>query len=153
MKRDAEAVKLALKWFDENNPFNYDRDKQLLVSFSSGFTSTAEVNAERSTEIQEIRRQMQIKLDGQPVTSIMGVKLKVQAFSSLRKISKVSDRKIHLNSVKLFSRLIMFAQREMAVETSYEYELTSCRLQYHCSAAKGHTINKAGTGCFCRICL
>ena len=106
MKRDAEVVKLALEWFDENNPFNYDRDKQLLVSFSSGFTSTAEVNAERSTEIQEIRRQMQIKLDGQPVTFI---------------IPKVSDRKIHLNSVKLFSRLIMFAQREMAVETSYEY--------------------------------
>ena len=28
MKRDAEAV----KWFDENNPFDHDRDKQLLVS-------------------------------------------------------------------------------------------------------------------------
>ena len=89
MKRDAEAVKLALEWFDENNPFNYDRDKQLLVSFSSEFTSTAEVNAERATEIQEIRMQMQIKLDGQPVTSTMGVKLKVQAFSSLRKLSLI----------------------------------------------------------------
>jgi len=62
---------------------------------------------------------MQIKLDGQPVTSTMGVKFKVKALSSLRKISKVSDRKIHLKSVKLFSRLIIFAQREMALETSY----------------------------------
>ena len=71
MKRDVEAVKLALIWFDENNPFDHDRDKQLLVSFSTDFTSTADdaVNAERATEIQEIGRQMQIKLDGRPVTS------------------------------------------------------------------------------------
>jgi len=112
MKRDAEAVKLALKWFDENNPFDHDRDKQLLVSFSTGFTGTADdaVNAERATEIQEIGRQMQVKLNGQQVTSTMGVKFKVQAFSSLRKILNVNDTKIHigLNSVKLFSQLLMF---------------------------------------------
>jgi len=69
MKRDAEAVKLALEWFDENNPFDHDQEKQLLVFFSTGFTSTADnaANAERATEIQEIGRQMQIKLDAQQV--------------------------------------------------------------------------------------
>ena len=48
MKRDAEAVGLVLKWFEENDPFDHGRDKQLLVSFSTGFTSTADdaVNAE-----------------------------------------------------------------------------------------------------------
>jgi len=53
MKRDAEAVALALSWLDENNPFDHDRDKQLLVSFSTGFTSTAGdgVNAERAAEV------------------------------------------------------------------------------------------------------
>ena len=94
MKRDAEAVNLALKWFDENNPFDHYRDKQLLMSLSTGFTSTSQddaVNAERAAEIQEIGRQMQIKLDGQQVTSTVGVKFKVQALSSLRKIPKVSD--------------------------------------------------------------
>ncbi|KAI4802446.1 hypothetical protein KUCAC02_020282 [Chaenocephalus aceratus] len=30
MKRDAEAIDLALKWFEENNPFNPDRDRELL---------------------------------------------------------------------------------------------------------------------------
>ena len=52
MKRDAEAIALALKWFEENNPFDQDRDRQLLVSFSTGFTSTANdaVNAEGDAE-------------------------------------------------------------------------------------------------------
>ena len=73
MKRDAKAIGLALKWFEENNPF--DRDKKLLVSFSTGFTSTANdaVNAERAAEVG---REMQIKLDGQSVTSTMEVKFK-----------------------------------------------------------------------------
>ncbi|KAG7255643.1 hypothetical protein CRUP_008469 [Coryphaenoides rupestris] len=103
MKRDAEAIELALKWFEENNPFDHDRDKQLLVSFSTGFTSTADdtVNAER---VAEVGREMQIKLDGQSVTSTMEVKFKVQALSSLRKIPKVNEKKIHLNSLKLFNK-------------------------------------------------
>ena len=42
MIRDAEAVELALKWFEENKPFDNDRDKELLVSFSTGFKSTGE---------------------------------------------------------------------------------------------------------------
>ena len=65
MKRDAEAVELALKWFEENMPFDNNRDKELLVSFSNGFTSTEgdSVNAERAAEVG---MEMQIKLDGQP---------------------------------------------------------------------------------------
>ena len=39
MKWDAEAVELALKWFEENMPFDNNRDKELLMSFSTGFTS------------------------------------------------------------------------------------------------------------------
>ena len=36
MKRDAEAVELAGKWFEENKPFDNARDKELLISFSTG---------------------------------------------------------------------------------------------------------------------
>ena len=80
MKRDAETIGLALKWFEENNHFDHDRDKQLLVSFSTGFTSTADdaVNAERAVEVE---REMQIKLDGQSVTSTMEVKFMVQTLT------------------------------------------------------------------------
>ena len=70
MKRDAEAVELVLKWFEEIKPFDNDRDKELLVSFSTRFTSTADdsVNAERAAEVG---MEMQIKLDGQSVTFTM----------------------------------------------------------------------------------
>ena len=98
-------------------------DKQLLVSFSTRFTTTADdaVNAER---VAKVRREMQIKLDRQSVTSTMEVKFKVQALSSLKKIPKVSEKKIHINSLKLFNWLIVIAQRDMTVETSLEYVLT-----------------------------
>ncbi|KAF3851192.1 hypothetical protein F7725_012964 [Dissostichus mawsoni] len=110
MKRDAEAIDLAIQWFEENNPFDPDRDKELLLSFSTGFRSTGDdpVIAERAAEIG---REMQIKLDGQSVTSTMEVKSKVQALSSLRKIPKINEMKIHLDSLKLFNRLIIFAIR------------------------------------------
>ena len=71
----------------------------------------------------EVGMEMQIKLDGQSATLSMDVKLKVKALSSLRKIPAVNE-KIHLDSVKLFNRLIIFAQWEMTVETSLQYELT-----------------------------
>ena len=123
MKRDTEAIGLVLKWLEENNPFDLDHDKQLLVSFSTEFTSTADdaVNAER---VAEVGREMQINLDGKSVTSTMQVKFKVQALSSLRKIPKVNEKKLHINSLKLFNRLIIISQRDMTVETSLQYELT-----------------------------
>ena len=134
MKRDAEAVELAFQWFEENNPFDHDRDKEMLVSFSKGFTSTGDdpVNAERAAEVG---REMQIKLDGQSATLTM---------------------EIHLDSLKLFKRLIIFAQRDMTVETSLEYELTPVPLSlFSNKAQKMNKANKAGfskvaftQGCF-----
>ena len=139
MKRDAEAVELALKWLQENNLMDIERNKNLLVSFSTGFTSTGDdsVNAERAAEVG---REMQIKLDGQPVTSSMVVKSKVQALSSLRKLPMVSERTIHIDSMKLFNRLIIVAQRDMTVELSLKYELTPFPLSLFSS--KDHTMNK-----------
>ena len=43
-----------------NKPFDEDRDNELLVSFSTRFTNT--VNVETAAEV---KREMQIKLDGQ----------------------------------------------------------------------------------------
>jgi hypothetical protein len=150
MKRDAEMIELALKWFEENNPFDHNRDKKLLVSFSTGFTSTADdaVNAERAVEVG---REMQIKLDGKSVTSSMEVKFKVQALSSLRKIPKVNEKKIHLNSLKLFNRLVIFAQRDMTVDTSLEYELTPFPLSLFSN--KDQKMNKANKADFSNTSL
>ena len=95
----------------------------MLVSFSTGFTSTADdaVNAERMAEVGQ---KMQINLDGKSVTSIMQVKFKIQALSLLRRIPKVNEKKLHINSLKLFNRLIIITQKDMTVEASLEYELT-----------------------------
>lgn len=98
MKRDAEDVELVLKWYEDMDPFDNDRDKELLVSFSTGFTSTGDeaVNAERAAEVG---MEMPIKLDGQSVTSTMVVKSKIKALSSLRKCPLVTEKKIHLDSL------------------------------------------------------
>ena len=40
--RNAEAVEFVLKWFEESKPFDNDRKKELLVSFSTGFISTGD---------------------------------------------------------------------------------------------------------------
>ena len=95
MKRDTEAVGLILKWVEESNPFN-------LVSFSTGFTSATDdvVNAERAAEVG---MEVQINLKGKSVTSTMQVKFKVQVFSLRRKIPKVNEEKLHINSLKLFN--------------------------------------------------
>ena len=140
MKRDAEAIARALNWFQENDPFDQDRDRQLLVSFSTGFTSTANdlVNAERAAEVG---REMQKKLDGQSVTSTMEVKFKVQPLSSLRKTPKINEKRIHVNSLRFFNRLIIITQRDMTVEKSLEYELTPLPLSLFSS--KDQKMNKA----------
>lgn len=150
MKRDAEAVELILKWFEENTPFDNDRDKDLLVSFSTGFTSTGDdsVNAERAAEVG---MEMQIKLNGQPVTTTMDVKSKIKALSSLRKIPKVNDKKIDLDSLKLFNRLIIFAQRDMTIETSLRYELTPFPLSLFSN--KDQKMNKANKADFAKASL
>lgn len=150
IKQDAEAIELVLKWFEENKPFDNDRDKDLLVSFSTGFTSTGNdlVNAERAAEVG---MRMQIKLDGQSVTSTMDVKSKIKALSSLRKTILVNEKEIHLDSLKLFNRLIIFAQRDMTVETSLQYELTPFPLSLFSN--KDQKMNKANKADFSKKSL
>lgn len=89
---------------------------------------------------------MQQKLDGQSATSTMEVKFKVQALSSLRKIPKISEKKIHLNSLRFFNRLIILSQRDMTVETSLEYELTPLPLSLFSN--KDQKMNKANKASF-----
>ncbi|KAK1906611.1 Chromosome-associated kinesin KIF4 [Dissostichus eleginoides] len=81
----------------------------------------------------------------------MEVKSKVQAPSSLRKIPKINEKKIHLDSLKLFNRLIIFAQRDMTVETSLAYELTPFPLSLFSN--KDQKMNKANKAGFSKTSL
>ena len=77
------------------------------------------MNAERAAAVG---RDMQKKLDGQSVTTIMEVKFKlVHALSSQKNIPKVNEKKILLDSLKFFNRLILLAQRDMTVENALQY--------------------------------
>ena len=120
------------------------------MSFSIGFTSNGDdtVNAERATEIGRV---IQKKLDKQTPTETIELKSRVQALSSLRKIPKVNEKKIHLDSLKFFNRLIVIAQREMTVETSLEYELTPFPLSLF--SYKDNKMNQTNKVAFQRLVL
>jgi len=102
MKQDTEGIGLVLISLEENNPFDLDQDKQLLISFSTEFISTANdaVNAERAATIG---REMQVNLDGKSKTFSIQVKFTVQPLLSLKRIPKINERKLHINLLKLFS--------------------------------------------------
>ena len=75
---------------------------------------------------------MQIKLDVQTGTSTLEVTFKVQVLSYLRKSPKINDKRIQLILVKLFNRIIFFAQFDMSLDKGIEYEMI---LLYPCLAA------------------
>ena len=85
------------------------------------------------------------------VTSTMEVKFKVQALSSLRKIPRVNEKKIHINSLKLFNWLIIIAHRDKTDETSLEYELTPFPLSLFSN--KDQKMNKANKSGFSNTSL
>ena len=64
------------------------------------------------------------KLGRQSMTSTIDIKSNIKSLSSLRKSPLVNEKKMQLDPLKLFYRLIIFSQRDMTVETSLQYELT-----------------------------
>ena len=94
---------------------------------------------------------MRINLDGKSATSSMQVKFKVQPLSSLRRIPKVNEMKLHINLFKLFIQLIIISQRDMTVETSLEYRLTPVPLSLFSN--KRPEMNKANKAGFCNTSL
>ena len=81
----------------------------------------------------------------------MDIKSKVQSLSSLRKIPMVNEKRIYLDSLKLFNRLIILAQRDMTVETSLQYELTPFPLSLFSN--KDQKMNKANKAGFSKTSL
>ena len=92
-----------------------------------------------------------MKLDEKSVTSTMEVKFKARALSSLRNIPRVNEKKVHQHSIKLFNRLVIFAQKDMTVKTSFEYELTPLPLSLF--SKKDDKMNKANKANFSNASL
>ena len=106
MKRDDHAVNAMVGWLEQVNPFDARRDKNTLVSFSTGFSSTPgdQVNADQA---EEVGRAMQARMDGKTVLDPLETKHKVKSLANLRSGPKVNGEKLVIDSLKLFNRLII----------------------------------------------
>ena len=91
-------------------PFDETRDRDLLVSFSTGFFSKRgdEINSEKAVEVGKV---MQTKLDNQVPSTPIETKNKVKSLSFLRGGSNVHSPTC-INAPKYFNRLVIFAQQE-----------------------------------------
>lgn len=150
MQRDAEAVAHIGTWFDSRKPFDQDRDRALLVSFSTGFTSTEgadDVNADQAMKVGE---QMNTILNNKKFGSSMELKAKVHPLSILRKAPLLNDVKVHVQPLKLFNRLIIIVQRFDSVQESLKYELTLIPLSLF---DNNHKMRKANKAEFSKACL
>ena len=120
---DGKAVLLVHEWLDEMQPFDGTHEKNVLVSFLTGFLST-EVDNVNADKAVNIGKNIQIKVDGQVPTAKMETKCKVQPLAVLRNVATASHTNTQLNAMKFFNLLIISAQREANIENSLEYELT-----------------------------
>uniref|UniRef100_UPI00358E3900 uncharacterized protein n=1 Tax=Myxine glutinosa TaxID=7769 RepID=UPI00358E3900 len=123
MKKDDDTVNAIVGWLEEVNPFDATRDSKTLVSFSTGFSSTPEdpVNADQA---EEVGRAMQAKIDGKTFLDTMETKHKVKSLESFRSGPKVNGKKLVIDSLKLFNRLIIISEREVKTKQARRFELT-----------------------------
>ena len=105
MKKDENAVNAIVGWLEEVNPFDATRDSKIVVSFSTGFSSTPDdpVNADQA---EEVGRAVQAKMNGKTVLDTMETKHKMKSLESLRSEPKVNGKKLVIDSLKLFSRCL-----------------------------------------------
>ena len=123
MKKDDKAVNAIVGWLEEVNPFDATRAGNILVSFSTGFSSTPEdpINADQA---EEVGRVMHAKMDGKTVLYTMEIKNKVKSLESLRSGPKVNGKKLVIDSHKLFNRLVIISEREVKTRQGLRFELT-----------------------------
>lgn len=123
MEKDNDAVNAIVGWLEEVNPFDSIRDRNTLVSFSTGFSSTTgdSVNADQA---EEVGRAIQAKMDGKTVLDTMETKHKVKSLASLRSAPKINGEKLITDSLKLFNRLIIISEREVKTKEAMHFELT-----------------------------
>lgn len=124
MKRDSEIVDQLMLWFSDNDPFDCSRNSSTLVSFHTGLVSNDDtsINPEKSAEIGVM---IQKSHDGMSYEDTMHSKLKVRPLANLtKKPVKVNGKDVYIDTLKLFTRLMIIGERELSVKDSLCYELT-----------------------------
>ena len=121
-KKDTEALKKLVDWFENNNPF--DPNYPALRSLSFGVTTSKEDNI-NCDAVEIVGKSIQKKLD---TLSIEECKIKrtdqVKTLVHLHNGIKVDGNTVHLKPSVLFSRLILLVQKEANRTKYFEYPLT-----------------------------
>lgn len=141
------AMQLQKYWHGtkDNSPFA-DRENGQLVSFNTGLISvlgTDQVNADMA---EDVGRELQKLLDGRSFKDKMPTKEKVKPLSHLKKAVKVKDKKIILDNLKLFNRLMIVGERELSINESLRHELTTLPMSLFSEDQFMRKANKASFG-------
>ena len=121
-KKDTEALKKLVDWFENNNPF--DPNYPALRSLSSGITTSPEDNINYDG-VEIVGKSIQNKLD---TLSTEECKIKrtdqVKTLVHLHNGIKVDGNTVHINLSVLFSRLILLVKKEANRTKYFVYSLT-----------------------------
>ena len=114
----------------------------MLVSFNTGLLSreSDKINPEKA---EDIGRDIQMKHDGLDYTATMQTKNKVKPLSHLKKSVKVTDKAVYIDSMKLFTRLMVIGERELSLLDCLTHELTHLPLSLFDDKQKMRKTNKA----------
>lgn len=136
---------------EEVNPFDATWDKDTLVSFSTGFSSTPkdQVNADQA----EVGRAIQAKMDGKTVLDSMENKHKVKSLASLRSGPKVKGERLVIDSLKLFNHLIIISECEVKIQEALRFELTPTLMSQFAKNQKLRKPDKATLSRFLKACV
>ena len=126
---DEKAILMINHWLEEMQSFDETRDKDVLISFSTGFFSRGDdsINPEKALDVG---KDIHIKIDGQVPSAKIENKYKVQPLSNLRQnvISRQANSQVC--ALKYFNRLVIFAQRESNLEKAFEHKLAPFPLSF-----------------------
>ena len=146
MKRDSEIFDRLIVWLSDNDPFDSSRASSALVSFNTGLVSNDDkaINPEKSAEIGVM---IQESHDGMNYEDTMHSKLKVRPLANLtRKPVKVNGKDVYIDTLKLFTRLMIIGERELNVKDSLCYELTPLPTPWFDDKQGMRKTNKAALG-------
>ena len=120
VKRDFDDLQKVNEWFDDRNPFITDGDE--IRSLSCGLTGDEAVNCD-DTEL--VGRMIHESLNEVFFAkSTIKHSSQVKSLASMKNVVKISKQSVNIDPVKLFSRLVVLAERNDDIKTFFNYELT-----------------------------
>ena len=91
---------------------------------------------------------MQKTLDGKTVADTLQISLKIKPLRDLKMGIVVNEKKLIIDSLKLFNRLIIISEREVATQENLKFELTAFPMSIFNKHQKMRKTDKSDFGKF-----